>query len=66
VRAQDGGPHDVLLCVQTGVTMGQDQSDAHERRQLLLKSRAQMEATLQPLLDLPASAFEHSLRVAEM
>jgi DNA polymerase III alpha subunit len=31
-----------------------------------LKSRAQMEATFRPFIDLPASAFDHSLRIAEM
>jgi DNA polymerase-3 subunit alpha len=66
VRAQDGGPHDVLLCVQTGVTIDQPNRMRMSDGSYFLKSRAQMEATFQPLLDLPASAFEHSLRVAEM
>lgn len=66
VREQDGGPHDVLLCVQTGVTI-----DATNRMRMsdgsyFLKSRAQMEATFRPLLDLPASAFDNTLRIAEM
>ena len=31
-----------------------------------LKSRAQMEATFRPFIDLPASAFDNTLRIAEM
>ena len=66
VREQDGGPHDVLLCVQTGVTV-----DTQERMRMsdgsyFLKSRSQMEDTFRPLIDLPASAFDNSLLIAEM
>ncbi|MEX1019040.1 MAG: DNA polymerase III subunit alpha, partial [Litorilinea sp.] len=66
VREEDGGPHDVLLCVQTGTTV-----DAENRMRLsdasyFLKSREQMEATFRPLIDLPASAFDNTVRVAEM
>ncbi|MCC6457336.1 MAG: DNA polymerase III subunit alpha [Caldilineaceae bacterium] len=66
VREQDSGPHDVLLCVQTGTTV-----QAKERMRLsdgsyFLKSRAQMEDTFRPLIDLPASAFDNSVLIAEM
>ena len=67
VREEDGGPHDVLLCVQTGV---HDQSQQNRMRMsdgsYFLKSRAQMEATFRPFIDLPPSAFDHTLRIAEM
>jgi len=66
VREQDGGPHDVLLCVQTGVTIDQPNRMRMTDGSYFLKSRAQMEATFRPLIDLPASAFDHSLRIAEM
>ncbi|MCW5840292.1 MAG: DNA polymerase III subunit alpha [Caldilinea sp.] len=66
VREQDGGPHDVLLCVQTGVTIDQPNRMRMTDGSYFLKSRAQMEATFRPFIDLPDSAFEHSLRIAEM
>jgi DNA polymerase-3 subunit alpha len=66
VREQDGGPHDVLLCVQTGVTIDQQNRMRMSDGSYFLKSRAQMEATFRPFIDLPASAFDHSLRLAEM
>lgn len=66
VREQDGGPHDVLLCVQTGVTIDQTNRMRMSDGSYFLKSRAQMEATFRPFIDLPASAFDHSLRIAEM
>lgn len=66
VREQDGGPHDVLLCVQTGVTLDQPNRMRMSDGSYFLKSRAQMEATFRPFIDLPASAFDHSLRIAEM
>jgi DNA polymerase-3 subunit alpha len=66
VREQDGGPHDVLLCVQTGVTIDQPNRMRMSDGSYFLKSRAQMEATFRPLIDLPASAFDHSLRIADM
>jgi DNA polymerase-3 subunit alpha len=66
VREQDGGPHDVLLCVQTGVTIDQQNRMRMSDGSYFLKSRAQMESTFRPFIDLPASAFDHSLRIAEM
>lgn len=66
VREQDGGPHDVLLCVQTGVPISQQNRMRMSDGSYFLKSREQMEATFRPLLDLPSSAFDHTLRIAEM
>ncbi len=66
VREEDGGPHDVLLCVQTGVTVNTEHRMRMSDGSYFLKSRAQMEATFRPFIDLPPSAFDHSLRIAEM
>uniref|UniRef100_A0A7C1FDU3 DNA polymerase III subunit alpha n=1 Tax=Caldilinea aerophila TaxID=133453 RepID=A0A7C1FDU3_9CHLR len=66
VREEDGGPHDVLLCVQTGATLNQPNRMRMSDGSYFLKSRAQMEATFRPFIELPASAFDHSLRIAEM
>ena len=66
VREEDGGPHDVLLCVQTGVQISQQNRMRMSDASYFLKSRAQMEATFRPFIDLPPSAFEHTLRIAEM
>ena len=66
VREEDGGPHDVLLCVQTGVQISQQNRMRMSDGSYFLKSRAQMEDTFRPLIDLPASAFDHTLRIAEM
>ncbi|MEJ5246821.1 MAG: DNA polymerase III subunit alpha [Caldilinea sp.] len=66
VREEDGGPHDVLLCVQTGATLDQPNRMRMSDGSYFLKSRAQMEATFRPFIDLPASAFDHTLRIAEM
>ena len=66
VHEEDGGPHDVLLCVQTGVTIAAQNRMRMSDGSYFLKSRAQMEATFRPYIDLPASAYEHTLRVAEM
>ena len=66
VREQDGGPHDVLLCVQTGVTIGQQNRMRMSDGSYFLKSRAQMEATFRPFIDLPESAFTSTVRIAEM
>ncbi|MBK8047774.1 MAG: DNA polymerase III subunit alpha [Anaerolineales bacterium] len=66
VRETDGGPHDVLLCVQTGVTVDQQNRMRMSDGSYFLKSREQMEATFRPFIDLPSSAFDHTLRIAEM
>jgi DNA polymerase III subunit alpha len=66
VREQDGGPHDVLLCVQTGTTVHATDRMRMSDGSYFLKSRAQMEETFRPLIDLPASAFDNSVLIAEM
>lgn len=66
VREQDGTPHDVLLCVQTGARVHEEKRMRLSDGSYFLKSRAQMEATFRPLIDLPASAFDASVRIAEM
>lgn len=66
VREQDGGPHDVLLCVQTGTMVQAKDRMRMSDGSYFLKSRAQMEDTFRPFIDLPASAFDNSVRIAEM
>jgi DNA polymerase-3 subunit alpha len=66
VREQDSTPHEVLLCVQTGTRMQDQKRMRLSDQSYFLKSRAQMEATFRPLVDLPSSAFDSSLRIAEM
>jgi DNA polymerase-3 subunit alpha len=66
VREQDSTPHEVLLCVQTGTRMQDEKRMRLSDQSYFLKSRAQMEATFRPLIDLPPSAFDNSLRIAEM
>lgn len=66
VREEDGSPHDVLLCVQTGAKVQDEKRMRLSDRSYFLKSRAQMEATFRPYLDLPAGAFDNSVRIAEM
>ncbi|MCB0072143.1 MAG: DNA polymerase III subunit alpha, partial [Caldilineaceae bacterium] len=66
VREEDGTPHDVLLCVQTGARYQDEKRMRLSDMSYFLKSRAQMEETFRPLIDLPASAFDHTLTIAEM
>ena len=66
VHAEDATPHDVLLCVQTSSAF----TDAGRMRMsdgsYYLKSRAELEETFRPFIDLPASAFANTVRIAEM
>ena len=66
VREEDGSPHEVLLCVQTGTTVTDPKRMKMSDRSYFLKSRAQMEDTFRPFIDLPPEAFENTLRIAEM
>jgi DNA polymerase III subunit alpha len=66
VREEDSTPHEVLLCVQTGTRMQDEKRMRLSDQSYFLKSRAQMEATFRPLIDLPASAFDSSVLIAEM
>ncbi len=66
VAEADGSPHDVLLCVQTSAKVQDEKRMRLSDRSYFMKSRAQMEDTFRPLVDLPASAFDNALRIAEM
>ncbi|MCB0104323.1 MAG: DNA polymerase III subunit alpha, partial [Caldilineaceae bacterium] len=66
VKAEDADPHEMLLCVQTGESIKSDKRMRLSDQSYFLKSREQMEATFRPYIDLPASAFDNSLRIAEM
>ncbi|NJN81222.1 MAG: PHP domain-containing protein [Caldilineaceae bacterium] len=66
VREEDSSPHEVLLCVQTGTRIHDEKRMRLSDQSYFLKSRQQMEATFRPLIDLPASAFDNSVRIAEM
>ena len=66
VKESDGGPHDVLLCVQTGVTVHETKRMKMSDGSYFLKSRAQMEDTFRPFVDLPGEVFDHSLEIMEM
>jgi DNA polymerase-3 subunit alpha len=66
VREEDGGPHDVLLCVQTRRRIHDEKRMRMSDASYFLKSRSQMEETFRPLIDLPSSAFDNTLKIAEM
>ncbi len=66
VKEDDGTPHDVLLCVQTGALVSATNRMQMSDKSYFLKSREQMEATFRPYIDLPASAFDNSIRIMEM
>ena len=65
VSESDASPHEVLLCVQTNAKLNDDKRMRLSDQSYFLKSRQQMEDTFRPLLDLPASAFDNTLLVAE-
>jgi len=66
VHEADADPHEMLLCVQTGESIKSEKRMRLSDQSYFLKSRAQMEATFQPFIDLPASAYDNSLLIAEM
>lgn len=66
VKEADADPHEMLLCVQTGESVKSEKRMRLSDQSYFLKSREQMEATFRPFIDLPASAYENSLRIAEM
>jgi DNA polymerase III subunit alpha len=66
VREADSTPHEVLLCVQTGTRIQDEKRMRLSDQSYFLKSRAQMEATFRPLIDLPSSAYDSSVHIAEM
>ncbi|HMN26888.1 MAG TPA: DNA polymerase III subunit alpha, partial [Caldilineaceae bacterium] len=65
VREEDAQPHEVLLCVQTGSTIHDEKRMRLSDQSYFLKSRQQMEETFRPYIDLPASAYDNSLLIAE-
>ncbi len=65
VSEDDASPHEVLLCVQTNAKLNDQKRMRLSDQSYFLKSRQQMEDTFRPLLDLPASAFDNTLLVAE-
>ena len=66
VKAADGGPHDVLLCVQTSTHLDDPKRMRLSDGSYFMKSRQQLEETFRPYIDLPASAYDNTLRIAEM
>jgi len=66
VKEDDADPHEMLLCVQTGESIKSDKRMKLSDQSYFLKSREQMEATFRPYIDLPASAYDNSIRIAEM
>ena len=66
VSESDASPHEVLLCVQTNTRLNDEKRMRLSDQSYFLKSRQQMEDTFRPLLDLPASAYNNTLLVAEM
>ncbi len=65
VRAEDERPHDVLLCVQTSKLVT-DTDRLRYGGTYFMKSLEQMRQTFLPLIDLPASAFTNTVKIAEM
>jgi len=62
VRAEDAGPHDALLCIQTGAKLDDTDRMRFDSPEFYLKSRAEME---QRFAEIPA-ALTNTLAVAEM
>ena len=66
VKEDDASPHEMLLCVQTGASIKSGKRMKLSDESYFLKSRSQMEETFRPLIDLPASAYDNSILIAEM
>ena len=62
VRAQDAGPHDALLCIQTGAKIDEEKRMRFDGTQFYLKSRDEMEKLF---IEVPESITNTQL-VAEM
>ena len=62
VRAEDAGPHDALLCIQTGAKLDDTDRMRFDSPEFYLKSRAEME---QRFGEIPA-AITNTLAVADM
>lgn len=66
VRAEDASSHDILLCVQTGSTLDDENRMRMSDQGYYLKSQAELEDAFRPHIDLPASAFTNTVKIAEM
>jgi DNA polymerase-3 subunit alpha len=62
VRAEDAGPHDTLLCIQTGAKLADTDRMRFDSRQFYLKSRAEMEGLFAEVPE----AVTNTQAVAEM
>ena len=62
VRAEDAGPHDALLCIQTGAKLADTDRMHFESKQFYLKSREEMHALFAEVPD----AITNTQAVAEM
>jgi DNA polymerase III subunit alpha len=62
VQAGDSGPHDAMLCIQTGAKIGDEKRMRFDSAQFYLKSRAEMESLF---AEVP-SAVLNTQAVAEM
>ncbi len=62
VRAEDAGPHDALLCIQTGAKIDDTDRMRFDSQQFYLKSRAEMETLFHELPE----AVVNTQAVAEM
>ncbi len=62
VRAEDAGPHDALLCIQTGAKLADTDRMRFDSKQFYLKSRAEMESLF---AEIPG-AVSNTQAVAEM
>ncbi len=62
VRSEDAGPHDALLCIQTGAKIAEEQRMRFDGTQFYLKSREEM---LKLFGEIPG-ALTNTLAVAEM
>ena len=62
VRAEDAGPHDALLCIQTGAKLADTDRMRFDSKQFYLKSREEMQALFAEVPD----AVTNTQAVAEM
>jgi len=65
-RPGDAEVHDTLLCVQTRSTKNDAKRMRYSDQGYYLRSRAELEDVFRPFVDLPSSAYDNSLLIAEM
>lgn len=66
VDKEDSRYQDVLMCVQTGSKFSEQKRMRMDGDSFFLKSRRQMEDSFRDYADLPRSAFDNSLLIADM